>query len=268
MTYSAKQVREILGLPASLIERLVEARFVTPSRGPRRELLFSFQDLVVLRAAKGLAEARIPVRRISRSLKRLREQLPSELPARGLRIAAVGDSVAVMEAGSSWRTSEGQYLMAFEVAAPQGRVVILEHAGPRAKSAEEWFEEGCRLEATDACGAIRHYRAALAADVRHAGLHVELGRLLHQAGDWQQAEAVYRQGIERFPQDPLLAFNCAVLMEERSKPEQAIELYKAALVSDPRCSDAHYNLGKLYDRLGMGRDALRHMNAYRRLHRP
>jgi len=267
MAYSAKQVREILGLPAALIERLVEARFVTPSRGPRRELLFSFQDLVVLRAAKGLADARIPVRRISRSLRRLREQLPSELPSRGLRIAAVGDSVAVMEGGTSWRTSEGQYLMAFEVAAPQGRVVILERAGT-SKTAEEWFQEGCALEATDAAGAIRRYRQALAADVRHAGIHAELGRLLHQAGDWQAAEAVYREGIERFPEDALLAFNCGVLMEDRSDPERAIELYKAALARDPAFSDAHYNLGKLYDRLGMSRDALRHMNAYRKLQRP
>jgi hypothetical protein len=88
--YSSRQVREILGLSPSMITRLVAARFVTPSRGPRRELRFSFRDLVVLRAARDLADARLPPRLISSSLKKLRQQLPAELPA-GLRIAAISN---------------------------------------------------------------------------------------------------------------------------------------------------------------------------------
>ena len=81
--YSSKQVREILGLSPSIVARLIDAGFVMPERGPRRELRYTFQDLVVLRAAKGLADARLPTRRISVSLKKLRQQLPQELPATG-----------------------------------------------------------------------------------------------------------------------------------------------------------------------------------------
>ncbi len=264
-SYSARQVREILGLPGPLLERLVEARFVSPERGPRRELRFSFQDLVVLRAAKGLADARIPMRRISRSLKRLRGQLPEDLPSRGLRIAAVGDSVAVME-GRSWRSPDGQYLMAFEVAAPQGELVIIEKKpAPDRKSADDWFEQACELERTDAAGAIACYRKAIAANPAHSMSYANLGRLLHARGELAQSESVYKHGTKQCPGDALLAFNFAVLLEERGEINRAIELYAKALASDPKFADAHYNLGNLYDRMGMSRDALRHLNAYRKL---
>jgi len=58
--YSLREVGKLLGLPRSVVNGLVEAGFVTPARGRRREYRFSFHDLVLLRAAQGLAEAKIP----------------------------------------------------------------------------------------------------------------------------------------------------------------------------------------------------------------
>jgi len=265
-TYSTRQVREILGLSRSIISRLIEARFVAPSRGPRRELRFSFKDLVVLRAAKGLADANLPLRRISGSLKKLRQQLPAELPSNGLRIAAIGNSIAVMEGRDSWRSADGQYLMAFEVAAPEGQIVVLEKkSGGTTRSAEDWFDEGCRLEALDGARAIRHYIDAIDARVCHPGIYANLGRLLHEAGRFEEAHAVYRDGIHKFSGDALLHFNRGVLMEDQSKSDEAIACYKSALAMDPNMADAHYNLGLLYDASGKSREALRHFSAYRKL---
>ncbi|MGH8564360.1 MAG: tetratricopeptide repeat protein [Gammaproteobacteria bacterium] len=267
MTYfSSKQVREILGLSSSIVARLIEAGFVMPERGPRRELRYTFQDLVVLRAAKGLADARLPARRISVSLKKLRQQLPQELPATGLRIAAVGNSVAVMEAEDKWRTAEGQYLLAFEVLAPQGHVVVLDRTnGEVAKSAEEWFEEGCRLEETDSADAIAHYRNALAAKICQSGIYTNLALLLHGSGQWSDAEEIYREGIKACPDDALLFFNYGVLLDEQSRAEEAIESYRKALAKDPSFMDAHYNLALLYEAAGKHQEALRHLNACRKL---
>jgi hypothetical protein len=67
---------------------LVEAGFVTPARGPRNELRFSFQDVVLLRTAYQLQTVNIPSRKILRSLARLRASLPQELPLTGIRITA------------------------------------------------------------------------------------------------------------------------------------------------------------------------------------
>ncbi|MDT9047049.1 MerR family transcriptional regulator, partial [Escherichia coli] len=74
--YGVNDVERMLGLPRSTIRALVSAGFVTPARGPRKALLFSFQDLIVLRTAQSLAAAKVPAKRITRSLKELRRQLP------------------------------------------------------------------------------------------------------------------------------------------------------------------------------------------------
>jgi len=59
-THSLKGVRELLGLSAATVSRLVAAGFVTPGRGPRNEYEFSFQDVVLLRTAHRLQAAKIP----------------------------------------------------------------------------------------------------------------------------------------------------------------------------------------------------------------
>jgi tetratricopeptide (TPR) repeat protein len=262
--YTSKQVREILGLSPAIVARLIEAGFVNPERGPRRELRFSFQDLVVLRAAKGLADARLPARRISASLKKLRQQLPAELPSKGLRIAAIGNSVAVLEGRDTWRAADGQYLLAFEVTAPEGHVVILEKK-EGGKTAEQWFDEGCRLEENDAVKALRHYRSAVSSRVHHAGIYTNLALLLHQAGDFDEAEATYREGIRQFPEDSVLLFNFGVLFDDQGKLEEAIACYHEALEKDPEFGDACYNLALLYEATGRKRDAVRYFNAFRKL---
>lgn len=265
MRYSSRQVREILGLSPAIVKRLIEAGFVAPARGPRRALQFSFQDLVVLRAAKGLVEARLPARRISRSLKKLREQLPADLPPAGLRIAAIGDSVAVFQGAESWRADDGQYLLAFEVAAPQGEVVVFDRDEQDGPSAADWFEAGCRIEERDSGQAIAHYRKALASGVCHSGIYINLGRLLDESGRCGEAEAVYRSGIRACPNEALLLFNLGVLLDQQSRVEEAIACYCSAVERDPRLVDAHYNLALLYEATGKPREALRHFNVCRKL---
>jgi tetratricopeptide (TPR) repeat protein len=264
--YTSKQVREILGLSPAIVTRLIEAGFVTPSRGPRQDLRFSFQDLVVLRAAKGLADARLPARRISSSLKKLRAQLPDELPSTGLRIAAVGNTVAVMEAQDKWRAADGQYLLSFEVAAPQGQLVILEKKGRVAgKSAEQWFEEGLALEQEDSARAIEHLRSAIAAKVFHPGIYTNLGRLLHECRQFKESETVYLEGIAAFPDDAVMHFNLGVVYDDQGKAEEAIACYHEALENDASLGDACYNLALLYEETGRHRDALRYFSAFRKL---
>jgi tetratricopeptide (TPR) repeat protein len=262
--YTSKQVREILGLSPAMVSRLVEAGFVTPARGPRRELRFSFQDLVVLRAAKGLADARLPARRISASLKKLRQQLPGQLPAKGLRIAAVGNTVAVLDGRDRWRAADGQYLLAFDVSADAGEVVVLDRTPP-VKPASQWFDEGCRLEERDASAAIAHYRAALAAGIRHPGLYLNLGRLLHEAGETRAAGEIYLEAIRHCPDDALLHFNQGVLLDDLGHRKEAIASYEKSLEKDPKLADAYYNLALLYEAAGRARDAVRCFSAYRKL---
>jgi tetratricopeptide (TPR) repeat protein len=263
-SYSGRQVQEILGLSAGVVASLVEAGFVKPERGARREVRFSFQDLVVLRAAKGLADARLPARRILASLRKLREQLPEHLPSTGLRIAAIGNEVAVMDGTDRWRAADGQYLLAFEVAAPKSELVVLERASPQ-KSADQWLGEGLAGEEQSPADSIRLYREAIEADAVNAGIYTNLGRLLHEAGKLDEAAKAYREGIRRFPTDATLCFNLAVLLEDQGKLEQAIARYRETLDKNARFADACYNLALLYESTGRGRDALRCFNAFRKM---
>ena len=62
--YATQDVAKLLGLSVSQVRAFARSGFLDPDRGPRGEHRFSFPDLVLLRAAKGLATARVPARRI------------------------------------------------------------------------------------------------------------------------------------------------------------------------------------------------------------
>ena len=268
-TYTSRQVREMLGLGAAAIKRMVTAGFVSPERGTRREYRFSFQDLILLRTAKGLADARLSPRRITQSLRRIRGELPAELPLSGLRITAGHNAVVVSEVVDEnrrqWQAHDGQYLLSFEVVSPQGQVRFVEAPAPAVNEAEQWFAQACSLEAEDPAAAMEFYARALASAVCLPGAYANWGRLLHELGRLAEADAVYAKGIEACPADPLLLFNFAVLREDQQRPEEARQLYEAALKQDGALADAHYNLGLLHQTAGRARDALRHFSAYRKL---
>src|SRR5512145_2162762 len=95
--YSIREVQRTLGLSRGMILGLVKSGYVTPELGPRRAYRFTFRDLVVMRTAQELIAAKIPPRRVAQTLKRLRAQLPGELPLGGLRIRAAGDRIVVQD---------------------------------------------------------------------------------------------------------------------------------------------------------------------------
>ena len=265
--YSLRQVGKLLGLSRSIVCGLIDAGFVSPSRGRRREYRFTFPDLVILRAAQGLSEAKIPPARILRSLRRLRAQLPEEMPLAGLRIEAVGDAVVVSEGETQWRPDDGQYVLQFQVASPEGRLSFIGPEQPRPAPVDSapWFQRGVALEATHSAKACDAYRRALQADPRHRDAYVNLGRLLHELGKLGEAEAVYREGLARCGGDGLLLFNLGVLQEDRGQAQQSAESYRAALASTPDLADAHFNLARLCQAMGLEQEAVRHLSAFRKL---
>ena len=111
--YGVREVERLIGLPRATLRTLIDAGFVTPERGPRNALRFSFQDLVVLRTAQALVDAKVSNRRIARSLKELRRHLPDAMPLSGVSISAVADRIVVKlkQEGGRWQADTGQYLL-------------------------------------------------------------------------------------------------------------------------------------------------------------
>ena len=264
--YGVRDVETLLRLPRSTIRALIAAGFVSPTRGPRGAWRFSFQDLIVLRTAQALVAAKVPRRRITRSMRELRQRLPETMPLSGLSIGAVGSRVVVREGSSRWRADSGQYVLDFEGDPAEGSLSVIEHP-PATQAppggAHEWFERGASLERNDIEGAIDAYERAVVAEPTFVDAHINLGRLLHESRRYASAERVYREGIRLCGRDATLLYNLAVLLDDLKRTVEAVVAYEQALAIDPAFADCHYNLSLAYERLRRPKEALRHMARYR-----
>jgi tetratricopeptide (TPR) repeat protein len=274
-TYSVRDVERVLRLPQSTIRGLIKAGFVEPERGARREYRFSFQDLIVLRAARALIDAKVSRRKINRALKDLREHLPETMPLSGLSISAVGDRVVVRDGKAHWQVDDGQYLLGLDVSIDGGVLRVIERNDEPAPAAsvndpalnhkEDWFNRAIELEESDPQAALEAYERAVTADATDASAWINWGRLLHERGDKKGAEQVYRRALEHSANDALLHFNFGVLLEDLERVPDALEAYQHAIEEDPTLADGHYNLARLYEALGKEQHAIRHLGQYRRL---
>jgi tetratricopeptide (TPR) repeat protein len=271
--YSTKDVAALLGLSAAQVRSYVRAGFLAPEQGPRGEYYFSFQDLILLRTAKGLLAARVPQRRIRLALQNLREQLPEGRSLTGVRISAQGHHVVVRDGRDMWNPESGQALFDFELAELAREASTLPLRTPARpipattpETAETWFERGSELEYDDAPEeAMAAYRRALELDASLPDAHLNLGRLLHERGETAEAERHYRQALAVRPEDATAAFNLGVALQDLGRLRDAAKAYETALCSEPGYADAHYNLAGIYEKLGEKESAFRHLSAYRRL---
>jgi tetratricopeptide (TPR) repeat protein len=274
--YTSQDVARLLGITVAQVRGFARDGFLTPARGRRRgRLQFSFQDLVILRTAKGLVAAHIPSRRIRRALKQLRQQLPRGRSLAELRIAAEGDRIVVSDGETAWNPESGQTHLDFAVsdlatrAAPIARrTAQAARAAEGDLDAEDWYDLGLELEAVAPDEARDAYRRALELDAHHADAHVNLGRLLHEQGMIEEAERHYRLALHENPEHATAAFDLGIALEDLDQPADAIEAYRAALSAEPGLADAHYNIGRLYEKVGKRAAALRHLGTYRRLTEP
>jgi tetratricopeptide (TPR) repeat protein len=272
--YSTSEVARLLGLSQPQIRGYVRAGFLSPERGSRGELSFSFQDLVFLRTARGLMAARVPARRIRTALRNLNGHLPEGRPITSVRVAAEGSRVVVDDGAQRWQPESGQILFDFDVADLAKRVApMVRRADREARqespefSADDWFEWGCELEPGSPGEAISAYRKALELDPAHADAHVNLGRLLHEAGDPAAAEPHYEAALASRPEDGTAAFNLGVALEDQRKLPEARLAYLKATRLDPDNADAHFNVARLAEKLGRPAEALQHLQTYRKLTR-
>jgi tetratricopeptide (TPR) repeat protein len=268
---STAEVSRILGLSAPRIRAIVRAGFCRPARCGRR-YAFSFQDLVVLRTARGLIDAKVPEARVRRALAALARELPSDRPLSGVRIYADGREVAVCDGRAAWQPSTGQTLFHFDLdsLAREVRSVRAERQPPAEGSspgelARAEFERGLDLEGDAPDQARLAYARAVELDPELVDAYVNLGRLVHEAGRAAEAAALYEAALKRCPDDAVVHFNLAIALEDSEGPNAALLEYQRALDLDPDFADAHFNLAGLCELLGRPADALRHYRAYKKL---
>jgi DNA-binding transcriptional MerR regulator len=270
--YATRDVAALLGLSVPQVRSYIRDGFLSPAQGPRGEYRFSFQDLILLRTAKGLLAAKVPRRRIRLALQKLHQQLPEGKPLTGVRITAQGHKVVVRDGHELWDPASGQILLDFDLAELQREAsTLVPVTDSRVKkrkepsSAEAWLGEGLELEEEDPEGAVTAYRRALDLDSDLPDVWLNLGRLLHEQGEVAEAERCYRRAVELLPEEPVAAFDLGVALQDQERFAEAAAAYERTLALDDTFADAHFNLAAVYEALGERQAAFRHLKSYKTL---
>jgi len=283
--YSVRDVARIFGLNESRVRYWAQTGFVNPggSRGGKR--LYTFRDLVAIRAAVELLDRGIPLQRVRRNLQALREALPElEQPLARLRVCSDGEQLVLSGQGGAFEPLTGQLVLDFEIEDLRSQVVELLQvreqeqvgapqapASPRTPvppdeptTAYGWFLRGCTRDHDAETGdeAMLAYRRALELDPGLAAAHTNLGNLHYRRGERGPARECYRAACALEPEQPQARFNLANLLEEDGDLDMAIAEYRRALAHDPEFADAHFNLALTLERVGSRVQALAHWRRY------
>jgi tetratricopeptide (TPR) repeat protein len=268
--YSVREVSELLDLSPRQVRAFVADGVLEPTRGARGRYLFSFRDLVVLRAIADLMSEGVPVARIRSAVASLGRQLPPEVDLAQARLDARGGRVAVHLDSGSWEPDSGQTILDLDLdldgmadladAAVEARSQPIE-----GESAVSWYVAADTIEATDPAGAEDAYRTAIELDPGLAEAHLNLGRLLHAGGAIREALDHYRTALGIHPDDATTLYNIGVASQDLGHDDEAIAAYERAIELAPRFADARYNLATLYERSGDEALAVQHLREYRDL---
>ncbi|NOX52630.1 MAG: tetratricopeptide repeat protein [Gammaproteobacteria bacterium] len=267
--YSTKQVAELIGINSDQVRHYVRRKLVQPERGERREFRFSFQDVVLLRTAKGLLDAKVSTRKTYRALVKLKAELAQAKTLASLRIYANGSDVVVRDDASTWEVETGQTTLDFSIqdlaSDLAGKVAqIAEKHVRQAESAsdldtDEWYNLGLDLEEVEPQKAPDAYKQAIRLDPKNADAHVNLGRLYQLDGDLKYAKRHYELALTARPSHQLAYYNLGTVFDELDEVDKAAEFYEKA----PAVPDAHFNLARISELDGDEVSALRHMRHYR-----
>jgi tetratricopeptide (TPR) repeat protein len=270
LTYTAREVAELVGLSIPQVRRFARAGLLSPRRTPQNHYRFSFQDLTVLRTTTRLFETDLPRHRVHRALRRLRRQHPRERPLSEVRLTVTGNGIRAHDGVSVWNPESGQIYLDFAGPGTTTHISIdpLQHTDQQKEPFEtidSWFERGCALEAQRPGEARQAYRRVLALNPSYHDARVNLARLLHAIG--QTAEAIEHYGIvlTAAPDHTTAAYNLGITLEDEGQHREAFIAYAQALAVDPDYAEAHFNIAKLYEQAGDELAAVRHLRTYKQL---
>jgi len=262
--YTVEKVARIFGLAVSRLRSWARSGFLVPSGGEGRQRLYTFRDLVEVRAAKELLASGASARAVRRGMEALHESLRGGRgPLGAYRVRSDGRRVIVQDEASSFEPETGQLVLDFEVRAVSEQVVrALAPRGP--KTAQEWYLLGCRLDEDDARTdeAEEAYRKAIALDPGLAHALTNLGNLRYRNGANDEARGLYERALAIDPVQPEAHYNLGFLCYEDAKPAEAVPRFRRALALDPGFADAHFNLALALSEIGKGSEARVHWRKY------
>jgi len=262
--YRREDVLRILRLPSKQLAAWERAGLVSSSEE------YTFDHLVQLRKLRDLAETRISVKSIRRSVDAMQRVAGMANPLLESVPVTQGSRLAFRQFGALVDPMTRQMSFDFELQ-PMGATALLRRnsfeALPHPGEMQEMFLRAVRLEESpstiDEAKAL--YTRILQVDAAHAAAAINLGTIFYNERKYLEAERLYRQATEADPEYALAFFDLGNVLDEMQKLPEAILAYERALKLVPQYADAHYNLALTYERSGERRRALPHWLAYVRL---
>lgn len=278
VTYTFTGAAKILDLSESKLRYWAQVGFVGPSSRRAGKPVFTFQDLVSVKAAKELVDRGFKAAEIRKALDRVRASLPHvDRPLDRIRVAFDGSSLVVVDDGNAYETT-GQKVFDFGLADLRSSAERVTEVRPKTpvpevgadvaakRTAYDWFAEGTLREASGApegdAEAESCYQRALALDAGLAAAHTNLGSIAHRRGDADEARAAFERALAIDPDQVEARFNLANLILESGDLELAVAEFRRVLQVAPDFGDAHYNLAVALERLGGRAQARAHLEKY------
>lgn len=279
-TYTYGGAAKILNVAESKLRYWAQVGFVGPSVRRGGKPLYSFQDLVSVKAAKELVDRGFKAAEIRKALEEVRATLPHlDRPLDRMRVAFDGSRLVVLDEGNAFE-STGQKVFDFGLAELARQVSEIRstpaddrpldatppEGAPARRNAYDWFIEGTRAEngggdAADA-RAEHCYRQALAVDAGLAAARTNLGSLAYRRGDVGAAREAFEAALAIDPDQPEARFNLANIVLETGDVELAVAEFRRVLQTAPDFADAHFNLAVALDSLGGCAAARAHLERY------
>ncbi|MGD2168125.1 MAG: tetratricopeptide repeat protein, partial [Gammaproteobacteria bacterium] len=252
-TFSTAQIAKILKVGPAWVRAQARRTLVDPERTRCGHYRYSFQDIVLLRAARRLCGPHLSTRRIAEILNELSQSLPADRSLSSVQLRRVGTRILARDADALWEPESGQTLFDFEsvstLSVSELHVRARNYAVRETDSAADWFDLALEYENGGSTKDAEHaYRRACERDPQHVNSRINLGRLKHADDALEAAESLYREALQIDPRHPIALFNLGVVLEDRGSTESAMECYKLAIDADPEIAEAHYNLARLYVR--------------------
>lgn len=269
--YSTEQVSRLLGIPEGRLRWWSRCGLVSPSEREGSRRLYTFRDLISIKAARELTSQGLRATRIKRAIRRLSSDLGAvQDPLIKLRVYGNDRRLVIDRDGHDVEAETGQIIIDFKVsrlAEAADRTVTLDPSGRRdhkERGAYEWFLEAAEIEADESRWdeAVKAYRKALELDADMAAASTNLGNLLFRQGDVEQAEELYRTSIRSDPEQPQAYYNLGFLKLDGGRADLAIVFFQKALTLDPGFADARFNLAVALEQEGRLGEARREFNKF------
>jgi tetratricopeptide (TPR) repeat protein len=257
-SYSFASVAKILAVTESKLRYWSQVGFVGPSLRKGTKQLFSFQDLISVKAAKELSDRGVTAARIRKALDKVRDALPHlDRPLDHLRVAFDGETLLVIDGAGAFDL-RGQKVFDFSLqdlareassapgAAPWPALVKTAPAGDSPPPPAAGDDAGAATgDATEAAARAEATLTALPGGRGPYEWFIEGLRLEADPARIEDCERAYRQALALDEGLAAVHTNLGRLLHRRGDTQGARACFEAALALDPEQPEARFNLANL-----------------------